>query len=142
MEGRVESKSTVSEVMHKGVLMLKKSETVLSSAKFLKEHNIGAIGVSDENDNLIGMFSERDVLNRVVAMELDPSATSLDSVMTKEVITVPETQSVDEALVLMNDNKIRHLPVVDKNGKLVGMLGLRDLMQFVMDRAINDFLNS
>ena len=138
----MESKSTVSEVMHKGVLMLKKSETVLSSAKFLKEHNIGAIGVSDENDNLIGMFSERDVLNRVVAMELDPSATSLDSVMTKEVITVPETQSVDEALVLMNDNKIRHLPVVDKNGKLVGMLGLRDLMQFVMDRAINDFLNS
>lgn len=104
--------------------------TVLEAARLMNEHRIGALCVVDAGGALVGMFTERDVLNRVVAKQLDPAGTKVVDVMTSPVITcVPEAKLVDCALA-MSSKKLRHLPVVEgeDEGKLVGMISTGDVM--------------
>jgi len=88
---------------------------------------VGAIAVLDAG-RLVGVFSERDLMARVVATGLDPDHTPVANVMTKELIVADAGDGVGDALQKMNDRKCRHLPVV-RSGKLIGMLSIRDLLQ-------------
>jgi len=86
----------------------------------MHEEHIGAIAVVD-NNRLIGIFSERDLMNRVVLQRRDPDNTVVGDVMTSPVITIQRTATADDALKL-DEKHIRHLPVVNTDGKLAGML--------------------
>jgi CBS domain-containing protein len=100
--------------------------TVHKAALVLSDHNIGASCVV-AGDRLIGIFSERDILRKVVAAGRDPGAMRVAEVMTPDPRTVsPETSLVD-ALSLMTDGHFRHLPVVDGDGHVIAMLSLRDI---------------
>jgi CBS domain-containing protein len=100
---------------------------VRKAAEHMAEWNIGAVAVVDAGC-LAGIFSERDIMRRVVARGLDPSATSVSAVMSKDLVVAEPTEGVDSALQKMHSIGSRHLPVVD-HGKLVGMISIRDLLE-------------
>jgi len=103
------------------------SESVRDVARRMADWNVGAIAILDD-DKLVGIFSERDLMIRVVAAGLDPDGTVIDKVMTKSIAVAEPVENIDDALRKMHSLNCRHLPVVD-SGKLLGMLSLRDLLQ-------------
>jgi CBS domain-containing protein len=115
--------------------------SVRTAAERMSERNIGAVAVVDHGA-LAGIFSERDIMSRVVAKGLDPDGTSVAAVMTKELVCAAPNDNVDAALQKMHAINSRHLPVIDE-GKLVGMISIRDLLQIDDDeqRAKATFLN-
>ncbi len=117
------------------------SETVRAAARHMADWNVGAIAVVD-GDKLVGVFSERDIMARVVAAGLDPDGTTVANVMTRELIVSDPAEDVPAALQKMHSVNCRHLPVV-KSGHLVGMISLRDLLQVEGDatRERANFLN-
>jgi CBS domain-containing protein len=102
-------------------------DKVRDVARMMSDRNVGAIAVLDSG-RLVGLFSERDIMSRVVAGGLDPDATPVSQVMTKDLVVADAADSVPEALQKMNDCKCRHLPVI-RGGHLIGMLSIRDLLQ-------------
>jgi len=115
--------------------------TVRNAAERMTERNIGAVAVVDDGA-LKGVFSERDIMSRVVAKGLNPDNTTVASVMTKEILVGNPRENVDSALQKMHSIGCRHLPVVE-NGKLVGMLSIRDLLEMddAQQRAKATFLS-
>lgn len=102
------------------------TESVRAVARRMTEWNVGAIAIVDDG-KLVGVFSERDLMTRVVAAGLDPETTPIDAVMTKTLAVAAPAENIDDALGKMSSLNCRHLPVVD-SGKLIGMLSLRDLL--------------
>lgn len=102
------------------------NESVRAVARRMADWNVGAIAIVDEGA-LVGVFSERDLMTRVVAAGLDPDGTSIANVMTKEIAVAAPAEDIDDALGKMSSLNCRHLPVVER-GKLLGMLSLRDLL--------------
>jgi len=101
--------------------------SVRDVARTMSERNIGAIAVLDSG-KLVGIFSERDVLTRIVAEGRNPDDTRVDSVMTKDIIVAAPGDDINDALQKMHERNCRHLPVV-QGGNLVGMISIRDLLQ-------------
>jgi CBS domain-containing protein len=99
---------------------------VLQAALLMNEHRVGALVVV-EDGRVVGMFSERDVLQRVVAQRKDPEAATVGEVMTAAVVCCSPETSVDEARGVMRDRRIRHLPVVEADGRLLGLISIGDL---------------
>jgi CBS domain-containing protein len=102
------------------------TESVRDVARRMTQWNVGAIAILD-GETLVGVFSERDLMTRVVAEGLDPDGTKIDDVMTKEIAVAAPVENIDDALGKMSSLNCRHLPVVER-GKLIGMLSLRDLL--------------
>jgi CBS domain-containing protein len=102
--------------------------TVLDAIRTMDHESIGAVAVM-EGANLRGIFSERDVMLRIVLANRDPLRTLISDVMTSPVETIVRTASADDALKMMHEKHIRHLPVVETNGKVVAMLSIRNLLQ-------------
>lgn len=100
--------------------------TVSIAAKRMAEKRVGAILVV-EGERLVGIFTERDALFRVIARGLDPQATFLADVMTPEPKTIFPDKSFGQAMMVMHDNHFRHLPVIE-NGKPVGIVSARDAL--------------
>ena len=107
--------------------VIEPSWTVRKAAEHMAKWNIGAVAVVD-GGHLAGIFSERDIMRRVVALGLDPSTTAVSAVMSKELVVADPTELVDSALHKMRSIGSRHLPVVEE-GKLVGMISIRDLLE-------------
>jgi len=102
------------------------TRTVLEAARFMMEHNIGALPVMRDG-GLVGILSERDIMNRVVAVGRTPGTTAVSEVMTANPRSVPADESVDECLFIMQEFGFRHLPIVDDK-ELKGLVSLRDLL--------------
>ena len=125
---------------------LRTSATVLDAAKFMADRRIGAVCVLDEDGKLTGVFSERDLLNRVVVPCSDPTALQLGQVASpvRAVINCDETPH--QALERMEEIGSRHLPVMDGE-KWVGMLSIRDLLRVEINeqgdelRLLHDYIS-
>lgn len=102
-------------------------QTVQEVAEFMTKKGIGAVPVLD-NNNIVGIFTERDLLCRVVAKKKNPKEVKVETVMTKELILASPDSDIKEAIFLMKKYNIRHIPVV-KDKELVGIISLRDLLQ-------------
>lgn len=100
--------------------------TVLETVRYMVERNIGAVAVVHDGD-LLGIFSERDLMKRVVSEGRDPSQTAVSEVMTAEPRVVSPMERITECTRLMKENGFRHLPVCDGR-RLVGLISLRDLI--------------
>ena len=111
-------------------------QTVADVARRMTDINVGAIAVTDEG-RLCGIFSERDLMRRVVLGSLDPAATPVSAVMTVDVFTIDEDATVEEAMEKMHNHGCRHLPVL-RTGELVGFLSMRDLMDFELARKTDE----
>lgn len=117
-------------VKDRKVYSIEAGRTVLEAARFMMEHNIGALPVLRDGE-LTGIFSERDVMNRVVAAGRQPGYTAVSEVMTPNPRAVSLDETVEECLFIMEEFGFRHLPIVEGK-ELKGLVSLRDV---VMRRA-------
>jgi CBS domain-containing protein len=106
-------------------------QSVLDVAKFMVERNIGAVPVL-EGGKLVGIFSERDIMKRVLVEGKDPKHAKVADVMTRNPLVVTADESFDNCMVLMKQHGFRHLPILDGN-KLLGLVSLRDLLLHEVD---------
>jgi CBS domain-containing protein len=116
----------VRHVMIKKVVTAKKSVTLNKAIKILFKRHVGSIVVLNDDEKCVGMFTERDAI-RAVAQNLSLDK-PLEEVMTKNVITIREEAPFEEARRKVLSNQIRHLPVVNSNGQLVGLISVRNII--------------
>jgi CBS domain-containing protein len=103
--------------------------TVAEAIHVMLACQVGAVAVVDESNRVTGIFTERDVLTKFALSGRDPAYTLTSELMTTPVHTASNEISPSEALTLMMDRNFRHLPIVDQQGTLLGMLSLRGLLQ-------------
>lgn len=103
------------------------SASVLDAVKIMVGHDVGALPVLDE-DRLVGVFSERDLMRRVIVKGLDPSRTRVADVMSRDIYATDIADDHSVAMRIMSEQRVRHLPVLDR-GRLAGFLSMRDLMK-------------
>jgi CBS domain-containing protein len=123
---RQEAKMKVREVMHKGVTWVEANTPISEIAQRMRDEDIGSIPVG-EDDRLIGMVTDRDIACRAVANGRDMSALKARDVMTKGISWCRDDTDVKEAVHLMEEKRIRRLPVIDGAKRMVGMLALGDI---------------
>jgi CBS domain-containing protein len=116
----------VKHMMLTDVITASPNMTVKETIKTLYEKHVGCIVSIDEDKKCIGIFTERDAI-RLVANNVQLNQ-PLDNVMTKNVVTIQEDSSITELRKVICAHRIRHLPVVNQKGKLVGLLSMRDVL--------------
>jgi len=110
---------------------ISKDQSVRQALILMSEKNIGAIIIVDNNDFPIGIFSERDYARKIVLKGKNSKDTLLDEVMTKELITVTRDYKIDQCMEIMNEKRIRHLPVLE-NKKIVGIISIGDILKIMI----------
>jgi len=100
--------------------------TVLEATLQMNAHHVGALVVMD-GERVAGIFTERDVLSRVVAQERDPATTRVSEVMTADVIYGNLDTDLDEIAMAMTGRRIRHVPICDDEGRLLGLVSIGDI---------------
>ena len=103
--------------------------SVAEAAKVMAENSVGSVLVM-EGDRLAGIFTERDLLNRIVSKGLDPQKIRISEVMSKSVVTVDVGESLDACYDKMQETRSRHVPIVD-GGKVVGMVTMRNILEWL-----------
>lgn len=119
------------EIKGNQVWSIETSATVFRAIELMAEHEVGALPVVDENGKLAGIISERDYARKVILKMRASRDTPVTAIMTSNVITVTEDDSVDRCMALMERHKIRHLPVVDGD-VLVGIVAVGDVLKFII----------
>jgi CBS domain-containing protein len=115
---------------------VRENDTVARVVRRMAEIRVGAILVL-EGEQLRGVFSERDLMRRVVLEKLDPELTAVKDVMSTEIATIDETASLEEAMEAMHSHNCRHLPVTS-GSRVVAFLSMRDLMHHELARKTED----
>jgi CBS domain-containing protein len=110
---------------------ISKGQSVMQALILMSEKNIGAIIIVDNDDFPIGIFSERDYARKIVLKGKSSKDTLLDEVMTKELITITRDYKVEQCMEIMNEKRIRHLPVLE-NKKIVGMISIGDVLKIMI----------
>ena len=109
-------------------LAVKPGDTVLKALEVMARYDVGALLVM-EGDRLAGIFSERDYARKVVLQGKTSVDTMISSVMTEKVVYAEPDQTVEEAMALMTDKHVRHLPVLEGGKKVVGVISIGDLVK-------------
>ena len=118
----------IGDFMSSPALTIDSESTVQEAAQYMHSHNIGSVVVS-KFDKPIGIVTERDLTQKVVAGGLDPDSTQITEIMTEKLQTMDRYLPIDEANEFMHKNKIRHL-VITEEDKIVGMLSVKDLVGY------------
>jgi CBS domain-containing protein len=116
----------VKDAMHKGAEWVAPTATMIDLCKKMRDLDIGALPVG-ENDKLIGMVTDRDIVCRGLANGKDASKLTARDVMTPSIVWCHADEDLDDAVRIMENKKIRRLPVIDKDKRLVGILSLGDI---------------
>ena len=128
--------STVAEILQEKntgeVIRIDGGATVFDAVKAMVEANVGALLITD-GDRITGIFTERDYLRRIAVEGRRSRDTIVSDVMSSPVLVVTQETTVEEAMALMTDRRIRHAPVVDE-GALVGMISIGDLVKFTSQK--------
>lgn len=116
----------IKDLMSHPVYSIKDSDPIQSAAKLMASHNFGAVPVTSANGQVVGMITDRDIAVRAVAQNLEAN-TAAKRVMFTPVITISAEMDAHDAARMMADHKIRRLPVVDNDKKLVGICAIADM---------------
>jgi len=129
-------------VQDRPVFAVQRTDSVYHATKYMAEKNIGAVAVL-EGTQLVGIFSERDIITRVIAQELDPKNVLVGQVMTKNIVVADVNETEESCLKKMKGANCRHLPVVSGD-TVLGVLSLRDLLMVELTERDEklEFLNN
>ena len=115
-------------ISSRSVITVTRAATVMEAVEVMAAARVGSVLIVDDG-RLAGIFSERDVMLRVVLEHRDPAKTRVEEVMTSPVISIPTKSTGDDALRIMIDEHIRHLPIVDERGRAQAIVSMRSLLQ-------------
>lgn len=119
----------VKMVMSKKILKVRRGTKIKKVAELMRDKQVGSVLISDGN-SYAGIVTDADVVRRLVAEGLDPETTPVEKVMTSPLLAIESTRSVVDANDIMDQEHIRHLGVIE-NGKIIGVLSVRDLLRHV-----------
>ncbi len=131
----------VSKAMHRKADWVSADTPVAEVARMMKASDIGAVPVG-KNDRLIGMITDRDIALRLVADGHDPAQTRAEEIMTPGIVYCRTSQSVEDAIAIMEKRKVRRLPVIDDDKRLVGMLSLGDIAHAFRGEVPGDLMQA
>lgn len=117
---------TVREVMTSDPCAIDAEKPVAYAAKMMKDEDVGLAPIV-EGDRLVGTVTDRDIVTRVIAEGRDPESTSVREIASTDLVTIDPQQQLDEALRLMARHQVRRLPVVEEDGRLVGVVAQADV---------------
>ena len=126
----------VGEICNREVVIAKKALSVVDAAQLMRKHHVGDLVVVEERNGRrhpVGIVTDRDIVVEVVAAGVSPDALKVGDIMSPEVATVRESEGLFEALRHMRDKGVRRMPVVDREGGLVGILTLDDLLNLLAE---------
>jgi CBS domain-containing protein len=127
----------IREVMSSNPCTIDADKPVSYAAKMMRDEDVGLAPIV-EGDRLVGTLTDRDIATRVVAEGKDPDATPVKEVASTDVLTVDPEQDLDEALRLMADHQVRRLPVVEEDGRVVGVVAQADVARQADDRKTGE----
>jgi CBS domain-containing protein len=125
--------SQIRELMTENPRAVDADKPVSEAAKMMRDEDVGLTPIV-EGDRLVGTLTDRDIAIRVVAEGRDPQSTAVREVASSELVTIDPDQSLDEALRLMAQHQVRRLPVVEEDGRLVGIVAQADVARHGDDR--------
>ena len=115
----------------RNLISISPNASVFDAIKLMADKSIGSLVVLDENENLVGIVTERDYARKVIVKGRSSHDTQVAEIMTGDVMTAGSDSTVNSCMELMTQKKIRHLPVVE-NGRLVAMVSIGDLVQAII----------
>jgi CBS domain-containing protein len=116
----------IRELMTQNPATLSTGSTIVDAARLMRDKDTGIAPVTD-GDRLVGVITDRDIAIEVVAQGMDPQSTKVDQIASQNLVTIDPQQDLDEALRLMAQHQVRRLPVVEEDGRLVGILAQADV---------------
>ena len=116
----------VRDIMTDRVVSVSQQEPVAAAARLMKRHNLGALPVCDDEGRLRGVITDRDIVTRCVAADLEPGDTRIREIMSRGITTCRADEDVNDVLHAMGAEQVRRLPVT-QGGKVVGMVSLADM---------------
>ncbi|EZQ01833.1 MULTISPECIES: CBS domain-containing protein [Acidianus] len=126
----------VAQIAKSKVFVVRSTDSMVTVAQALKDKNIGSLIVLGKKDEVVGIVTERDVVKAAANKDLD---SPVEKYMTKDIKGVTEDTSATESLGIMLDHGFRHLPIVGKDGKLRGIISIRDLARSLLDTHFMQF---
>ncbi len=117
---------SIRDLMTSNPRSLESGGSVIDAARIMRDEDAGIVPIV-EGDRLVGTVTDRDIAIRVVAEGKDPKSTTIGEISSRELVTIDPQQSLDEALHLMARHQVRRLPVVEEDGKLVGIVAQADV---------------
>lgn len=127
---------SVGPICLREVVLADPNESVLAAARRMREHRVGTLVIVDDMEKPVGLLTDRDLALRVVAAGRDPATVSVGAVMTANPRTVSESTPIESALSLMRSGSLRRLPVVNADGKLVGIVSLDDVLGLLVEEFV------
>jgi CBS domain-containing protein len=118
---------TVREAMHEGCECIGENQSLLDAAKRMEQLDIGAMPICGEDDRLKGMITDRDIVVKALAHDKDPAATKAAELAQDRLVFVRSDAPIDQALSLMQEHKVKRLPVIDEDKRLCGMVSEADI---------------
>jgi CBS domain-containing protein len=131
--------NTIRDLMTSNPTTIEPDRTVVDAAKLMRDENAGLIPVV-EGQKLIATITDRDITIRVVAEGKDATSTNVRDVASTRLVTVDPDQNLEEALQLMAKNQVRRLPVVEEDGKLVGIVAQADVAKHTSDEKTGELV--
>ncbi len=117
-------------LMTKELTSLPSTATALDAAKYMTDMNVGSVIVVDD-DKPSGILTDRDIVTKVLSQDKDPKTTKIRDIMTSPAVTISEDRDIIDVTRLMSERGIRRFPVVDANGKIIGVITLDDVLVFL-----------
>ncbi|MFI7411588.1 CBS domain-containing protein [Streptomyces sp. NPDC049627] len=133
--------TTAGDIMHRGAQWIPAHETLDRAAQLMRELGVGALPISDQNERLCGILTDRDIVIGCVAMGRDPSKVTAGEMAQGTPRWIDASADIREVLREMKEHQIRRLPVID-NKRLVGMISEADLAQHLSEREIGQWAES
>ena len=131
---------------HRSVVTVTQDEHVLKAAQIMAEHDRGALPVCDNRGNVVGIITERDIVRKCFAPHHDLKQIKVKEIMTCNVVVATPEDEIDYAINVMQQKRIRHLPVIAEQ-KVIGMISMRDLLGVRLEehkievRFLNDYIS-
>ena len=122
------------KISHRPATRVAPDETICATVKAMVRNRTGAAAVMNADGTLAGIFTERDLMTRVVAMHRDPETTAVGDAMTSEPVTITPDTSLEQALEIMVSNHFRHLPIIDGD-EVVGVATVRRVLKHKLDEG-------
>jgi len=130
---------SISEVMTANPCSIDADRPVAYAAKMMRDEDVGLAPIV-EGDRLVGTLTDRDIVTRVVAEERDPGSTPVSEIASSDPVTVDSRQTLDDALRLMAQHQVRRLPVVEPDGRLVGVVAQADIAREAGERQTGELV--